>query len=135
MGAKSWQCDWYGLPLSRGRLMAGEKLKFQKTGDVVYFEYVKNASDMIQDIVYVWDIDKTYLNTNFDTLRGLFRTAFEKAFQKVNVPGTATLIKALVHPQKTSVPLYFISASPPQMENKIYQKMRIDALSPYGVFF
>src|SRR5665213_2602776 len=115
--------------------MAGEKQKFLKSGDVVFFEYVKNPTDHIDDLIYVWDIDKTYLNTNFETLRGLFRTAFEKAFQKVNVPGTSTLIKALPLSEGKPVPLYFISASPPQMEPKIYQKMRIDELSPFGIFF
>lgn len=96
--------------------------------DVVYFEYQKLKNP--PDLVYVWDIDKTYLDTKYETIKGLFKTAFEKAFQKRNVPGTATLIRAL----KDSV-LYFISASPPQMEKKIYQKMRLDQIAPMAIFF
>jgi hypothetical protein len=116
--------------------MATERRKFIKTGDVTYFEYVKTSLKDSGELIYVWDIDKTYLNTNFDTLRGLLRTAFEKAFQKVNVPGTATLIKALESSgSEGPFPLYFISASPPQMEAKIYQKMMIDGIKPYGIFF
>jgi hypothetical protein len=116
--------------------MATEKQKYTKSGDVTFFEYEKGASSKIDEVVFVWDIDKTYLNTNFDTFRGLLRTAFEKAFQKINVPGTATLIKALEDSNRPkALPLYFISASPPQMEAKIYQKMLIDGVKPYGIFF
>ncbi|MBK9294447.1 MAG: hypothetical protein IPM57_08380 [Oligoflexia bacterium] len=102
--------------------------------DVVYFEYQKLKNP--HDLVYVWDIDKTYLDTKFETIKGLFKTAFEKAFQKKNVPGTATLIRAL-QATKTDekVQIYFISASPPQMEKKIYQKMKLDRISPMGIFF
>src|SRR5256885_373001 len=108
------------------------------TGDVVFFEYVKGSKkDNLENLIYVWDIDKTYLDTQFETIRGLLRTAFEKAFQKKNVPGTATLIKALgsslVGTQ--SLPIYFISASPPQMESKLHQKMLIDQINPWGIFF
>ncbi len=105
--------------------------------DVIYFEYLKPTREQN---IYVWDIDKTYLDTQFDSFKGLLRTAFEKAFQKKNIPGTATLIRAL---EKTSakdtgqekIPIYFISASPPQMERKIYQKMSIDQIYPRGIFF
>ena len=100
--------------------------------DVVYFEYKKPPVD--SELVYIWDIDKTYLDTHFDTLRGLLRTAFEKAFQKRNVPGTASLLRALTD-ENSNTPLYFISASPPQMEPKIHQKMRLDSIEPRGVFF
>ncbi len=104
--------------------------------DVVYFEFQEPVTEAL---VYLWDIDKTYLDTQFDSFRTLFKTAFEKAFQKKNVPGTATLIRALETSSKKkfgkSVPIYFISASPPQMEKKILQKMRLDRIAPMGIFF
>ncbi|MCC6278406.1 MAG: hypothetical protein IT289_10880 [Oligoflexia bacterium] len=105
----------------------------QQIGDVFFFTYTDKPP--VCDLVYIWDIDKTYLNTNFDSLRGLLRTAFEKAFQKVNVPGSASLIRALVSPthKESNKALFFISASPPQMEPKIYQKMRIDRIFPVGM--
>jgi len=111
--------------------------KFTKNGDVVSFEYYRFEPDRDDHLVYVWDIDKTYLDTKFDTFRGLVRTAFEKAFQKINVPGAATLIRALrqTSADRHRLPVYFISASPPQMEPKIYQKMQIDELDPCGIFF
>src|SRR3984957_1613852 len=118
--------------------MGTRRPKFTQNGDVVYFEYIRNSG--VDTDVYVWDIDKTYLDTKFETFRGLIKTAFEKAFQKVNVPGTATLIRAMSTSTPESgarknLPIYFISASPPQMENKIYQKMLLDRLNPCGVFY
>ncbi len=101
--------------------------------DVVYFEYQKLKAE--NGTVFLWDIDKTYLDTKFETFKGLIRTAFEKAFQKRNVPGTATLIRALETTSRGKIPIYFISASPPQMERKIYQKMKIDRIEPMGIFF
>lgn len=110
------------------------------SGDVVFFEYVTSKLERTSDFVYVWDIDKTYLDTHFETLKGLLRTAFEKAFQKRNVPGTGTLVRALTTTlneanQGKPFPIYFISASPPQMERKIRTKLEIDGINPYGAFF
>jgi len=113
-------------------------------GDVVFFEYVKPPQDVKR--VFVWDLDKTYLDTHFENLRGLIRTAFEKAFEKRNIPGTATLVKALTATAATAptsasvpadqpLPLFFISASPQQMERKVREKLRLDGIHPYGMFF
>jgi hypothetical protein len=116
--------------------MAQAKPKFTQNGDVVAFEYVKFHPALEDEVVYIWDIDKTYLNTHFETFRGLIKTAFEKAFQKVNVPGTASLIHAMMTSMNGKpLPIYFISASPPQIENKIHEKMRLDGLVPFGIFF
>src|SRR2546421_559868 len=128
--------------------MAEQKGKFTQNGDVVFFDYVKDRrggpngasgglSGYRDDVVFVWDIDKTYLDTQFETFRGLLKTAFEKAFQKRNVPGTASLIRALEasQGQQSKLPIYFISASPPQMEAKIHQKMKLDRIGPFGIFF
>ena len=42
-----------------------------------------------------WDLDKTYLRTDFDTLRDLVRTAIERPDQKRTVPGAASLLREL----------------------------------------
>lgn len=109
------------------------------SGDVVFFEYVTSKLERTSESVYVWDIDKTYLDTHFETLKGLIRTALEKAFQKRNIPGTGTLVRALTaaHGDKSAkpFPIYFISASPPQMEKKIKTKLELDGIIPYGAFF
>jgi hypothetical protein len=106
--------------------------------DVVFFSYVPLKQAQEANLVYVWDLDKTYLETHFESLKGLIRTAFEKAFQKRNVPGTNTLVKALITSQGRggrAFPIFFISASPPQMEQKIHQKLELDGIRPFGCFF
>jgi hypothetical protein len=108
-------------------------------GDVVFFDYVKSKVAASCSLIYVWDIDKTYLDTHFESLRGLIRTAFEKGFQKRNVPGVNLLLKALIRSHQENseqaFPIYFVSASPPQMERKITDKLSLDGIHPYGSFF
>jgi hypothetical protein len=105
---------------------------------VVFFGYTDPELAKKAPLVFTWDVDKTYLDTNITTLAGLIRTIREKAFQKKNIPGTATLIRALkeIYAQNSeNLPLYFITASPPQMEMKIKAKLSLDGISPYGAFF
>lgn len=116
------------------------KARSQIIGDVVFFRYVESDIERTFEEVFVWDLDKTYLDTSWGSLRELWRTAIEKAFQKRNVPGTGSLVSAL----KTSweqerggrqFPIYFITASPPQMESKIREKLDYDEILPLGAFF
>ena len=115
------------------------KLRSEILGDVVYFAYDSQLSLDLSEI-YVWDLDKTYLDTSWHTLGDLFRTAFEKSFQKRNVPGTSTLVSCVkdswnTNHSDTRFPLFFITASPPQMETKIREKLVIDEIVPEGMFF
>lgn len=108
--------------------------------DVVYFDYQKAAQCSLAEEVYVWDLDKTYLDTSIDSVAGLFHTIFEKAFTKKNVPGTPDLIRSLSryrkkHFNETDFALFFVSASPPQMESKVYEKFIIDEIEPIGMFY
>ena len=108
--------------------------------DVVYFNYEPNAQIESSPEVYVWDLDKTYLDSSIDSLSGLFRTIFEKAFTKKNVPGTHSLIRSLgrfrkINFSENNLPIFFVSASPPQMESKIYEKFIIDEIKPIGMFY
>jgi hypothetical protein len=85
-----------------------------------------------------WDLDKTYLRSEFDTLRSLLRTAFEKAEDKVEVPGVAELIKGLRaaaerHGRRALI--YFISASPPQIGRAIRRKLELDGIPYDGIVF
>src|SRR5438046_2236292 len=63
--------------------------------------------------VYRWDLDKTYLKSDFDSLRDLVRSAFEGAEQKQAVPGAAALLRELRKGEGARV--CFISGSPRQM--------------------
>ena len=68
----------------------------------------------------------------------MIRTAFEKAFQKKNVPGTKSLILALISSQGRSnrnFPIFFITASPPQIEEKIRHKLEYDGIFTFGSFY
>jgi phosphatidate phosphatase APP1 len=93
------------------------KKRCQILQDVVFFEYVDASLAKEAPYVFVWDLDKTYLDTHFESVRGLYRTIKEKAFQKKNIPGTRTLVKALTVKEDSFFPIYFVTASPPQMEN------------------
>lgn len=120
--------------------MAHWKQRSTTNLDVVYFDYETKAQLEKADVVYIWDLDKTYLDTSIDSLSGLFSTIFEKAFTKKNVPGTPDIIRSLAryrkkHFEEESFPLFFVSASPPQMESKVYEKFILDEIRPIGMFY
>lgn len=120
--------------------MAEWRSRAEITSDVVLFRYVTDPVERETQDVYVWDLDKTYLDTTFESLQGLWRTVREKAFQKRNVPGTATLVRALrdhwqeMHKGRKDFPIYFVTASPPQLERKIHDKLAYDGIYPFGLF-
>lgn len=108
--------------------------------DVVYFNYAKDKKQNTFSEVYVWDLDKTYLDTTIDSIKGLFATIFEKSFAKKNIPGANELIKSLARYRKknfseSDFPIFFVSASPPQMESKIYDKFQLDEIYPTAMFY
>lgn len=120
--------------------MADWKQRAEIDADVVYFQYVQSEIESQLEEVYVWDLDKTYLDTSYHTLKDLWRTAVERAFQKRNIPGTSSLVRALQDfwQQETggiNLPIYFITASPPQIEGKIVEKLDLDGIQPFGAFF
>lgn len=107
--------------------------------DVVHFPYISAGMEEQSDEVFVWDLDKTYLDTKFETLKGLIRTIFEKPFEKRNVAGTKAVVHALQdfwmkNRKKEIFPIYFITASPPQIETKIIEKLNLDGIYPVGLF-
>jgi hypothetical protein len=108
--------------------------------DVVFFRYVSEGLEKSTDEVFVWDLDKTYLDTAIESIYELLKTVVERALNKKNVPGTNTLLQALAANWQKShghqhFPVYFITASPPQMENRIYEKLQIDNIKPFGCFY
>jgi hypothetical protein len=88
--------------------------------------------------VFISDIDKTYLATQIDTLSGLIRAAFETAERKTNIPGFSVILRACrrgAGEQPLKNPLFFVSASPPQMEAKLAAKMELDGVENDGIIF
>ena len=46
--------------------------------------------------IYRWDLDRTYLDTEIDSVRGLLRTALESAGEKKVIPGADALLRSLI---------------------------------------
>ncbi len=72
-----------------------------------------------------WDLDKTYLRTEFDTLRDLVKTALERPDQKRTNPGAATLLREMV---RAGVSVHILSGSPEQMRRRLEDKLRLDGI-------
>ncbi len=70
-----------------------------------------------------WDLDKTYLRTDFDTLGELVRTAIERPDRKRSVPGAAQLLREL---NRSGARIHIVSGSPRQMRGRLEEKLRID---------
>lgn len=70
-----------------------------------------------------WDLDKTYLRTDFDTARDLIRTALQRPDQKRTVPGAAVLLREL---GRSAVETHILSGSPEQLRSRLEDKLRID---------
>jgi len=72
-----------------------------------------------------WDLDKTYLRTEFDTLRDLVRTALERPDEKRTNPGAATLLREMV---RAGISVHILSGSPEQMRRRLEDKLRLDGV-------
>ncbi|HEX7407405.1 MAG TPA: phosphatase domain-containing protein [Candidatus Binatia bacterium] len=98
----------------------------------------RRMPEVLRPIIFRWDLDKTYLKTEFDSLRELMRVPFEKPQDKVAVPGVAPLIRGLREVATQAgreVRIYFISASPPQIAKAIKQKLALDGIEYDGIVF
>jgi hypothetical protein len=73
-----------------------------------------------------WDLDKTYLRTDFDTVRDLLRTAFERPDEKRTNPGASTLLREMV---RAGVAVHILSGSPEQMRRRLEDKLRLDGIA------
>jgi hypothetical protein len=92
----------------------------------------------LHPIIFRWDLDKTYLKSEFDSLRQLMWVPFEKAQDKVAVPGVVPLIKGLREAATQAgreVRVHFMSASPPQIAKAIRQKLALDGIEYDGIVF
>ena len=85
-----------------------------------------DLSERRDQIVYRWDLDMTYLRTEFDTLRDLIRTAFEPATRKRAYPGASTLLREIRATDPAAI--FILSGSPEQMRNVLEAKLRLDGI-------
>lgn len=77
-------------------------------------------------MVYRWDLDKTYLRTEFDTLKDLLARAFEGPSAKRTVPGAAALLRELRATGPSGI--FILSGSPEQMRRVLEAKLRLDGI-------
>lgn len=84
--------------------------------------------------IFRWDLDKTYLKTEFATLRDALRTARLSAEERENIPGSAALIRAMRAATAEDVKnlVFFISGSPEQLRTVIEKKFALDGFVPDG---
>ncbi|HEY0993996.1 MAG TPA: haloacid dehalogenase-like hydrolase [Kofleriaceae bacterium] len=73
-----------------------------------------------------WDLDKTYLRTEFDSLADLARSAIENAADKQAYPGATALLRAL---RQDGHRICIVSGSPTQMRQVLAAKLALDGIS------
>ena len=78
--------------------------------------------------IYRWDLDKTYLDTDFDSVLGLLRTAIQRPADKENIPGSSELLRELRVAAAGNALIYFISGSPRQMRGVLTEKLKLDGI-------
>jgi hypothetical protein len=74
-------------------------------------------------VITRWDLDKTYLRTEFDTFRDLVKTAFEAPERKRDVPGAARLLREFA---SANARVHILSGSPKQLRGRLTQKLALD---------
>ena len=82
----------------------------------------------------ICDIDKTYIETNFETLVQLAKTALEDAQEKQTVTGASEVLRA-AHGEQGQHPLHFVTASPPQLRSVLEEKLALDKIQWNSVVF
>ncbi len=73
-----------------------------------------------------WDLDKTYLRTEFDSLRDLAKSAIETAADKRAYPGATALLRAL---RQDGHRICIVSGSPTQMRQVLAAKLALDGVA------
>lgn len=80
---------------------------------------------MTPTFVARWDLDKTYLRTDFETVRDLVRTALEAPEKKRTVPGAKTLLAEI---GRAGAEVHILSGSPRQMKTRLLAKLALDGV-------
>ena len=128
----------------------------QEPYQVIKLVNSKVREDMAgQPLHFICDIDKTYLETDFDTPLSLAKIAFEHARDKVTVPGATDVLllarwgdvvqgerlfvegSSEAHNKGSAILgeeevrprcLHFVSSSPPQLRSVLEEKLSLDGL-------
>ena len=116
--------------------------------DVVAFHYIKSLSSPTPSKntsfsypfqqTFIWDLDKTYIETPLFSPIALLKDVLRNPTQRANIPGTKALLSSMQEKweiKKMPFPLFFITASPPQIEFGIMRKLKEDGIQPVSCFF
>ena len=76
--------------------------------------------------VFRWDLDKTYLRTEFDSIVDLLKSAVERASDKRSFPGASALLRSLR--QNHLHRICIVSGSPSQMRSVLSAKLALDGV-------
>jgi len=79
---------------------------------------------------YRWDVDKTYIETEFDTLRDLVAAYRQRPEDKRNIPGAPALLRELLDESPGERRVTFVSGSPRQMKRALDRKFALDGIEP-----
>jgi len=84
------------------------------------------SSPAVLGNLYRWDLDRTYLDSDIRSMRGMLRTALEPASAKRAIPGATALIRALGARSEDRVEI--VSGSPEQMRGVLSEKLALDGV-------
>ncbi len=109
-----------------GRLFGRVKQRDYDVFRLVDCEYRPPLRKSYQAGVHVFcDIDKTYLETQFESVSSLVKIAYESAEAKITVKGAPDVLRALIDDtwEKNGENrfLHFVSSSPPQLRSVLAQ--------------
>ncbi len=76
--------------------------------------------------VFRWDLDKTYLRSEFDSIPDLIKTALETASEKQAYPGATALLRTLGQDKENRICI--VSGSPKQMRSVLAAKFALDGV-------
>lgn len=82
--------------------------------------------------LYRWDLDRTYLDSDIGTVRGMLRTALEPAHAKRAIPGATALMRALG--RRAGHRIEIVSGSPEQMRRVLTEKLALDQVRVDALF-
>lgn len=77
--------------------------------------------------IFRWDLDRTYLDTDIFSVRGMLRAAVESPESKRNIPGADVLLRALLR-HAPGDRATILSGSPTQMRAALEQKLTLDGI-------
>ena len=118
--------------------VSGSPAGTARWGRAFRFRAGRDGLDAPPSAIYRWDLDKTYLRSDFESLRKMVRVPFERAEDKVDEPGVVALIRALkasAREEGRTALVHFITASPPQIGRAIREKLALDGVDVDDIVF